>query len=232
MAEFLIDRCERLLEIVGILLAQRVEMEAGQSRQVRALELVRGDAQPRARDTGIVERGVAGGALRIDPQPAVKLTALEAGMCHDSVAEAEPLRQRIEVEVVGELTELADFIFLIAGRVGDHVLAEVIARQQGLPQAGGAAAVKVVAEMRECLPTREAFEREDDLAARGIGGFAEDGGIALQRGEGNDVRGHGQRRRPEERRAKFQFPAGLRMRALGMRRLAVTFFANRTKILR
>ena len=70
------------------------------------------------------------------------------------------------------------------------MLAEVVARQQRFPQAGGAATVQVLADVGKGLPTRESLEREDDLAAGRVRGFPEDGGVALQRGDGNDEGSH------------------------------------------
>ena len=195
VAELFIDRDEGLFEVVGVLLAEGVEVQAGQAGEIGARELVGGDAEAGACDAGIVERGGTGGALGIDPQAAVELAVFKPRVRHDDVAEAEPLGQRVEVEVVGEFAELADFLFLIGGRVGDDVFAEVVAGEHGFPQAGGAAAVEMVAEMGEGLPAGEAFQREDDLAARGIGGFAEQGGVATERGDGDDEGGHGERRK-------------------------------------
>ena len=125
----------------------------------------------------------------------MELAVLETRMRHHDLAEAKPLGQRVEVEVVGEPAELADFLLLIGGRISDDVFAEIVAGEQGLPQSGGAAAIEVIAEMGEGLPTGEALQREDDLAARGIGGFAEQGGVAPERGDGDDEGGHGERRK-------------------------------------
>ena len=57
------------LQVVGVLLAQRVKVQAVQQGQQALVEISQGSAQPGAGGAGVID-GVAllGGALRVDPQ--------------------------------------------------------------------------------------------------------------------------------------------------------------------
>jgi hypothetical protein len=71
-------------------------MQAGDSCEIGAFELVGGDAEAGAGHAGIVDRRVPGGAFGVDPQAAVELAAPETRVGHDAVAEAEPLRGELK----------------------------------------------------------------------------------------------------------------------------------------
>ncbi len=83
MAELLIDGGEGGCEVVGVLLAECVEMEAGEPRQVGTFELIGGNAESRTGDAGVVARGFAGGVLGIDAQAAVEFAGLESRVGDD-----------------------------------------------------------------------------------------------------------------------------------------------------
>lgn len=204
VAEFRFDGGEGFFEVVGVLFAERVEMKAGESGEVGPRELVGGDAKTRPGDAGVVDGCGPGGALGIDSQAAVEFAVMETRMGSDDVAEAEPLRKRVEIEVMRELAELADLLLPVGGRVGDDLFSEVVACEQGFPKAGGAAAVEVIAEVGEGFPAREALESENDLAVGCIGSFAQDGGVALEGGEGNDERSHVEKGNAQDESSKFQ----------------------------
>ena len=136
-------------------------------------------------------RRFAGRAFRVHAQAAEHFTTLEPRVGHDPFAETEPLRERVEIEVVGELAQHFDVRLVVSGRVGDDVFLEIITGQQRFPQAGRAATVEVVAQVGKGLPTGKPLEGEHEVAAGGLLDVPQDGGVPLQRGDGNDKHGAG-----------------------------------------
>ena len=115
VSEFPVHCLERAFQVRRILFAEGVEMEAGKPCQIRTLQLVRSDPKAGSGNAGIVDRCLAGGVFRIDAEAALQFPGDEARVGEDGFAEAEPLGQRIEIEVVGEFQQCSD-IGLIVGR--------------------------------------------------------------------------------------------------------------------
>ena len=130
MTELLIHCGEQGFQIVGTLFEERVVMQAGESGEARAVELFGGDAESRAGDAGVVDRRFAGRAFRVHAQAAEHFTTLQSRVGHDLFAEAEPLRERVEIQVVGELTQRLDVRCVVGGRIDDDVLLEIVASEQ------------------------------------------------------------------------------------------------------
>ena len=108
---------------------------------------------------------------------------LETRMGHDLLAEPQPLRQRVEIQMMGEITQRGDIRLVVGGRIGDDVFVEMVAGEPRLPQARGATAVEIVAQVGKRFPTGKALEREHELATRRLLDLAQDGGVAVQGGD-------------------------------------------------
>jgi len=70
--------------------------------------------------------------------------------------------------MIRELQQLGDFLFIVSGRVSDHMLAKSLMGESCLPQSRSAAAIEILAEIRERFPARKSLQSQHQLTARGL----------------------------------------------------------------
>lgn len=116
---------------VGALFAQGMEMQAGDAFRQRFGQLVRPDAQTGARGAGIVDGHGAFGMFGIDAQAAADLAAVVPAPGPDLGAEAFPLGQGVEDQVIHQRQQLVQLFFRPARGKGVHFAAEFFAAQAG-----------------------------------------------------------------------------------------------------
>ena len=190
MAEVPFHRAQRNRQVIRALLAQGMEMKAGNASQIRTLHHVRCNAQAGAGRAGVIDGRVAGGKPGIDAQAALQLPGKETGVPHHLPPEAAPLRQAVKIKVVGNLRQLRYFFRSIARRIGQHMLPEPSPGQPRLPQAGRAAAVQPGGQDIKAGPAGKTFQSQHDTASGSIRHIPQGKGVAFQGRLADDEGGH------------------------------------------
>ena len=179
--EPLLEHRQGALERVGAQLTQRVEVEPAEPVHQLGAELPARHAEPRAGRGRVVERHLHLGVLRVDPH-----AGAHAGRPHQR-AEPLPLRERVHHHVVGDGEDLAQLLLGEGRRVDVDLLVHLVAPEPGLGQRAGRDPAQVLADDREQAPHREALEREQHLAAGARLHVGQDGQVAAERAEVDDV---------------------------------------------
>ena len=172
---------------VGALFAQGMEMQAGDAFRQRFGQLVRPDAQTGARGAGIVDGHGAFGMFGIYAQAAADLAAVVPAPGPDLGAEAFPLGQGVEDQVIHQRQQLVQLFFRPARGKGVHFAAEFFAAQAGFIHGAGAGAPQgAVAfgagEQGKAVPGGKALEGQQDLGAGALLHAVQNGRIGRQTG--------------------------------------------------
>lgn len=168
LAEVLIESVEGFFEVFGPLLAEGVEVEAGDAVEVLRAEGAGGDAEAGAGGAGVVFLGVAGGSHRVQTEAEVELAGEVAGVGEALLAVAPPLSGGVEVELRGPIEKRGDFVVAISRGAGENGFVgagEVFVGEAGFPEAGSTGAVEVFGDEWEALGEGESFEGVDDATA-------------------------------------------------------------------
>ena len=177
LAEACLDGVQRRLQRIGILLAERVEVQAAEQRQHLGVELRPRDAEAGLLAAGVIDRvALLCRALGIDAQAGLlpgsedlrRIGAqLGAGVEHDMVAQAGQLRD-------------------IPGAVGggEHMVfaMQLLGRQPGLKKAAGRRAVEIFRDDRIDGEHGERLLRQQNSAARALTHAAENFKVPAQSG--------------------------------------------------
>ena len=176
LTEILLKCSDSPHQIVRILLAERVEVEAFNAVEQLRLEILYRNAETRIRTARVIHRVVARlrGALRIEPQTA-------ALPCRTGKAAVGlPLRERVEHNVVGVLQNLAELALRVGRRVDMGLAAEFLMTEPCLVQTGGRCARQILPNQRVHGKHRERLLRQQDLRAGASGNVPQDGQILHQ----------------------------------------------------
>ena len=176
LTEILLKCSDSPHQIVRILLAERVEVEALNAVEQLRLEILYRNAEARIRTARVIHRVVARlrGALRIEPQAA----ALPC--CTGKAAVGLPLRERVEHNVVGVLQNLAELALRVGRRVDMGLAAEFLMTEPCLVQTGGRCARQILPNQRVHGKHRERLLRQQNLRAGASGNVPQDGQILHQ----------------------------------------------------
>ena len=167
------------LERFEVLFAEIVEVDAVDSFQILFGQLVEREAEPRSGRGGIVFRHFAGRNLRIDAQAHVEILPRSARILEDQRGTLQ-LAGRIENHMVGQATNLFEFLGLVGGRIGRDLAIVELARQPRFPQARRACAVEIFAYDRRGRPHAEGLERGQHLDFSSITNIGQNLAIGAQ----------------------------------------------------
>ena len=177
LAEACLDGVQRRLQRIGILLAERVEVQAAEQRQHLGVELRPGNAEAGLLAAGVIDRvALLCGALGIDAQAGLlpgsedlrRIGAqLGAGVEHDMVAQAGQLR---------------DILGAVGG--GEHMVfaLQLLGRQPGLKKAACRRAVEIFRDDRIDGEHGERLLRQQNFAACALTHAAENFKVPAQSG--------------------------------------------------
>ena len=160
-AEAHFERRDRAHEVVRVLFAEGVEVEAFDAVEHIRLEIRFGNAEARGRAARVID-GVAlrlGRALRIEAQAAA--LSRDAG----EVAVFFPLGERIEHDMVGVFENFTELVRRVGRRVYVRFAAEFLVAQTRLVQTGRGRAGEVFAQQRIGRKHGKRLLRKQDLRA-------------------------------------------------------------------
>ena len=176
LAKAFLERLNRAHQIVRILLAQGMEVQAVNAVEQFRLKIFLRDAQTRtgaARVVNGVFRGL-GRTLRVDAQTA-------AFACRArKAAVGLPLGKRVEHNMVGIMQDFLKFALGIGGRVDMRLAAKFFVAQARFIQAGRGRARQIFAQQRVDREHGKRLLRQQDLCARAFGYVTQDGQILHQ----------------------------------------------------
>lgn len=158
-AEMLFDGFQRLSQVLGPRLAEHVEVQSLDTRG-KLRQLLRGDAQPRPRHAGVVEVGLHGRVLRVDPQ------AARDAADQRPLAEPFELREGVESDMVAATQDFVDIAIRIDGRIGVRRAAELFTDEPRFGGRTGRRTVGVPRQIRKDAPHGAGLQRHDDFRAR------------------------------------------------------------------
>ena len=169
LAEALLERRDRADEVVRVLLAQGVEVEALDAAQQLRLEVFLCDAEARGWAAGVVHGvlGRLGRALGIEAQAAAFARRTR------QTAVGLPLVEGIEHNVVGIAQDFLEFALRIGRGVDVRLAAEFLAAEARFVQAGGRRAHEVLAQQRIDRKHGKRLLRKQDFRARAVGHVAQ-----------------------------------------------------------
>ena len=144
LAEALFKRCDCAYQIVCVLLAQGVEVQAVDAGQQLGLEIFLRDAQTGVWAAGVVDcvLGGLGRALRVDAQAAAFASRTR------KAAIGLPLGERVEHNVVGVVQQLLKFALGIGRGVDVGLAAEFLVSEPRFVQAGRGGACQIFTQQR------------------------------------------------------------------------------------
>ena len=163
LAEACLDGVQRRLQRIGILLAERVEVQAAEQRQHLGVELRPRDAEAGLLTAGVIDRmPLLRGALGIDAQ-----TGLLPGG-EDLRRIGAQLRAGVEHNMVAQAGQLRDILGAVGG--GEHMVfaLQLLGRQPGLKKAAGRRAVEIFRDDRIDGEHGERLLRQQNSAARAL----------------------------------------------------------------
>ena len=174
--ELLLEGHQSGLQVVGVLLAQGVEVKPVQQGQLLRPEIGQSGAQPGAGGAGVID-GVAllGGALGVHPQ--AHLLARFPG----PPGVLLQLLGGVEHKVVGVLEQLGKLLLPVGGRKDVDLAGEVLLPQPGLVKAAGGAARQIPGDHGVGVEHREGLLGQEDLGAGGPGHLLEDLQVPFQK---------------------------------------------------
>ena len=181
--ELALERRDGRRQVLGALLAERVEMQTLHPAQKLGAEVLLGDAEAGEGRAGVVDAAALRGELRIDAQsdarmlcPARKLFQLAEGVEYDMIADGRDL-----VKLVLQIGRTKDMIFA----------PEVLVREPGFIQSARRRAAYIRRDERIEIIAGERLLREQNFTARTHLDRAQDLQIVKERVLVDDVDGRG-----------------------------------------
>ena len=174
LAEVLFECGENAFEGIGILFAERVEVETFNAVEKFGFEFDFGHAEAGVLTAGIVNIGFDGRKFRVHADAGTDAVGERLFL------ETLPLRKAVECDVVGLIENFVDFVVFVNGGKDVDFFFHLFARKAGFVKARGCGTGEVFADERERTPETVALEGTNDFNAGLVLDIGEDFHIAAE----------------------------------------------------